>query len=471
MLAHNYRLSELFEGMKWHQLVELILAAGVMVAIPISYHITIWLFYVLMGYGIIRHIVMLRRESSGKSVIEGPAIWKQFDFWGKLALGLTAGFWGLYVLSMIWSENISEGTQRIIVMLPLLLGSVYIATAGSRFLTTKRIRALGNIFICAIVVLFAVKLCIALEKLIFEGCELKDVWSTRFHKQPYTYMSMYLAAGLCYVFMEWLKGGYAQRRWWMIVAMVVMWMWTIIANSRAGMLTMYVLTLAMGVVLGLETSRATTALKGWMKGIVFVSVVWGASLGINASLPDNLQRLTNTIENEVKIANEKKSVTEEKDTTEKPKEDARKSLFKCGWAVVQRGPWYGYGVGDAENALVVEFEDYGYTSGVKERQNAHDQYMDALLTGGWFYLIVLVLIMGMVAITCMKNGVTAGWLYMGVMALNLCFESMLYREVGMIPFMVFTGGLLVLCRRDMKEPEIPFSGLTAVEEKSIGIGS
>ena len=108
MLAHNYRLSELFEGMKWHQLVELILAAGVMVAIPISYHITIWLFYVLMGYGIIRHIIILRRESSGKSIIEGPAIWKQFDFWGKLALGLTAGFWGLYVLSMIWSENISE---------------------------------------------------------------------------------------------------------------------------------------------------------------------------------------------------------------------------------------------------------------------------------------------------------------------------------------------------------------------------
>lgn len=434
MCAIVSKLEDCLKGLRWHGVAEWVLLAAMLVVIPISYHVAIWVFYLQAAYGLVRHLVVKG---------EGPMLWTRLDKWQKWTLGLMAGFWALYALSLLWTENTEVGMRKVGVMAPLILEALYVATARTGFFSKERVRAALNILTVCVVALFAVRLGTACYKLAFAGSRLSEVWGGHFHTITYTYTSMYLLFVWGYVFMETLrlwKG--ARGRGWMIAAMAVCWIWVFVENSRAGTLTMYVLVLAMGVELARKSGR-------WLRSLLLVALVWGVSLGVNACLPDSLQRLTNTIENEVETASGKNASEEEKD--EKPKEDARKTLFKCGWAVVQRGPIYGYGVGDTEDNLVVEYEDYGYTSGVKERQNAHDQYMDALLAGGPLFLVVLLALLAVPAFGMMKQELSAGWLYMGVMALNLCFESMLYRELGLIPFVVFLGALIMMAP---KQPEM-----------------
>lgn len=110
--------------------------------------------------------------------------------------------------------------------------------------------------------------------------------------------------------------------------------------------------------------------------------------------------------------------------------------------VVERMPWYGYGVANVNKVLSKEYEELDFTGAKQRNLNAHNQYYQTLIGLGWLGLLVLILI----HLDLLFYGILQRkrvWLYiLLIMVLNFLVESMLQRAAGSIYFSFIT---ILLC--------------------------
>jgi hypothetical protein len=121
----------------------------------------------------------------------------------------------------------------------------------------------------------------------------------------------------------------------------------------------------------------------------------------------------------------------------------RRLVWIADEKVVERMPWYGYGVANVNKVLSKEYEELDFTGAKQRNLNAHNQYYQTLIGLGWPGLLALTLI----HLDFLFYGILQRkrvWLYiLLVMVLNFLVESMLQRAAGSIYF-AFISVLLCL---------------------------
>lgn len=114
----------------------------------------------------------------------------------------------------------------------------------------------------------------------------------------------------------------------------------------------------------------------------------------------------------------------------------RLAEWHCAKIGISREPWWGYGVGDARQALQDIYREEAFWAGLEQSYNAHNQYLESLLSVG---IPGLLLLLGLLARYAWQASKSSPWMGLALAFFALCLltESMLERAWGVLLLNLF----------------------------------
>lgn len=123
--------------------------------------------------------------------------------------------------------------------------------------------------------------------------------------------------------------------------------------------------------------------------------------------------------------------------------DSREEIWKSGMEIARNTILSGVGSGDAEEVLVRQYQLNGFTKGVEERYNAHNQYLQILIETGIFGLMLFLAVTGYSFHRAFRRRNYLYFLFLMLFMINIFTESMLKTQSGVV-FYAFFNSLLGL---------------------------
>lgn len=408
------KINNIFDGLAPLQKVEYCLMAVALAMLPISLAISVFAVYAAAAAGVVGMVVnrrSLRTAVSGKSRLV------------RCALGLMMALWGLYAVSLLWTTNIPEGFLRVYKALPLLILGFYFLVSDPTVYTWRRIRAVLWTQAAVLVVLFVVRLAVMLWKAVFDGVGYSGLTGDRFYHLHHAYMAYFLLMSIGFLYSETIRLWEGITHWYrmaFVAAIVALAAFVLFVNSRAG-----VLGLAMVAVLCLV--HLAFVRHKWRAALVVAGALAVTAGSVYMLLPNSAQRLSNTVI----------------DPEENQKPDARVTIYSIALKALADQP-FGYGVGDYMDVLGEYYAANGYKSGITQRQNSHNQYIDTTLAIGVAGLALLLSLLLVFFIIAWRKRDVAAVIFLLVTAESIMFEAMLYRQWGLLLFCI-AYGLFAIC--------------------------
>ena len=115
-------------------------------------------------------------------------------------------------------------------------------------------------------------------------------------------------------------------------------------------------------------------------------------------------------------------------------EKARLLSWDASVKLIEEAPLLGYGIGDANDALMEKYKELGYTYNYGNKYNAHNQFFQTLLQTGCIGLGVLVMIFILLAIRLRRS--RNEFSVFLILLISVLFESMLVRFNGIVFFSI-----------------------------------
>ena len=396
--------------MRWFDKTELVILAGALASAPISFHLTIWCLAALVA-----NIVV-------KICCGGFRYNKEWRW-----LWLFVAYWGMYLLSMLWTADVTTGWKELGQLAPLPLFALVFLFSDMRYLSRKHLRMIFWALAISTAALFLVRSGVALYR--HRDCLLPldyffepDVFDTTHH----TYISIYLAAALAFLYREfvteWKEGGTGFRILLCCCAALI-YCFIICKNSRGGQVLLLMLAL-------IAVFDQLVWHKKPLRAVVLLCGFGLLGFGSLKVVPDGQERKT-----VVAVAPETETDTHHSD-------NRFLIIGKALQAAKDNLPW---GVGAGDRAIL---DTYYTEHEVKHRilpKDPHNQYADTLMTTGIPGLLILL------GIVCypfavifrrklFRVGVDPERWVLCLASVLLCsvvtalFESLLERQLGLLFF-------------------------------------
>ena len=135
--------------------------------------------------------------------------------------------------------------------------------------------------------------------------------------------------------------------------------------------------------------------------------------------------------------------TLEKDSTNTKSSDVRLILWQAGWEAAVENLPFGTGTGDCFDAIREKYRSHGYWINFEHNYNAHNQYLQALLTNGIPGIILLLLYFFTPLGESIRHRDILLLSLFILLALNSCFECVFDRRFG-VDFFALTVPLLMM---------------------------
>ncbi len=115
-------------------------------------------------------------------------------------------------------------------------------------------------------------------------------------------------------------------------------------------------------------------------------------------------------------------------------EKSRILTWDASIKLIREAPFFGYGVGDANNILIQKYKELGYTYNYENKYNAHNQFLQTLLQTGIVGFLILVSVFVLLALRMKRS--SNEFLVFLILFISLIFESMLVRFNGIVFFSI-----------------------------------
>ena len=389
---------------KWYNKLQygamLLMAASM----PISWRFGLWAALLLALVSVVKMVAGRR--------VGNPALDRRL----RIVLYAALAYWLLLVVSVLYSNDVAAAWEVVWRKSALVIFPLCFLLTDTSCLTAKHLRGLGYallLSVCGVFLYFSVKAAVGM----MNGATFAAVTgSYTFDPRHHAYTSLYMAIAIVFVLHEMSRRWQEMKVWYRVVlsvALVVCMFYLMMVNSRAGILSLWMVVVGYVVYMALFCKRWLLAL---CVGLLFAGVQIGMKVFVTHE--DRIEATASNMNS--------------------GGEDARMKIYKSAIHSIDGKPVLGHGAGDyyqrfADKSTV---ENDGYVA-----KNIHNQYLETILSVGIIGLIPFLLWMLYplwLAWRRKSQNLFLMLMLVGVVMFNLLFESMLERQMGLL----FIGYLL-----------------------------
>ena len=318
-----------------------------------------------------------------------------------------------YAVSLLYTDNLQIGANTLVYKLSFLVLPLVFVFAEMNWFEKDRKRVVMYVFTYSLAAFVLVRWGIAVYNFFFESNSIYHFFAASFIPVHRGYLAMYVLLALSFIYSErsvakanWMKVANAVSAF--LVISVILF-----TQSRAGMLMLALLVLAIWI-------EVTFLRKRFVVGTTFALAALLFAGGLFAFLPDKYNRITSTIQ----------------DAREGNVMGARAWTNKAAWQVIQDNPVWGVGIGDRVEQMGLRYENMGKLK-IRDRQlNPHNQFLDNQMTvgvvGTLLYLFVLLI---PICFSKYRNWMSVSLVL--IVAVSSLLESILERQMGIVFFSFF----------------------------------
>ena len=401
------------QGMKWYDWLQYGAMLVMSAAVPVSMNIGLWAAALLALASLVK-LAATRR-------LGNPALGRG----GTVAMWTPVLYWVVILVSALLASDRATGMGLVGLKATLLIFPLSMLVTDTSYLKGLHLRLLFYALWASCLGVFLYFCGNAVVRLV-GGSTLASVVNYTFDPRHHAYTAMYAVSALVFAFLELRNHWQGLRpwlRWLLLVSLPLLMLYIVIVNSRAGMLILW-------AVIGL--AFVASIRRSWWKALLFTTLAVAWVLGAQTVLPSHQDRVKATISAVVDAADD-----------DAADGDARISITKSALHRVMENPLTGYGTGNYRDSLVEQYDRDDYDYGAKARFNAHNQYIESMLSSGIIGLIALLLFVFsplVFALRRARNAVLPVLFATGIVAGNLLVESMLERQMGLL----FIGWFMVV---------------------------
>ena len=123
-------------------------------------------------------------------------------------------------------------------------------------------------------------------------------------------------------------------------------------------------------------------------------------------------------------------------------------IWECALGLIKDNLILGVNTGEMKSSLVKEYMKIGYAKGVNLRYNVHNQYLESLLAGGIFMLLVLLVFLAYYFFYALSQKSILMGFFITLVTINLLFESMFDTIAGVVFIVFFYTFLLIFHKKE-----------------------
>ena len=327
----------------------------------------------------------------------------------RVQLLLMISFFVIYVVSMLYTSNSTEGWDNITKKLSFIILPTIFLLSDLRYLKHEHKKWAIGIFTIALIARFLYYLFRATICYIECGYFPLDMYFDPLH---HTYLSLYVLFVLPLLYLELRNHASKMPRYKtaaIIVTILILVTYIILTQSRTGVLGIIFLAFAMLVDLIIIQKR-------FVLGIILIATISAGAIGVYLAQPETSHRLSNTI-SAILSGN---------------REDARFIITRTALQTIGDNMPFGVGVGDRIDEMNIRYRKNTQDEEILQGQfNPHNQYLDTLLATGIPGLAILLtlLILPLCRKTNGKHYVVA---FISSVAFCSLFESLMERQMGIL---------------------------------------
>ena len=415
IINQKYKVKKILSSLnlKSFSMIEFGLLIVLVVMIPWTWKYSLWVVGLLVVNTIFKCIAERR---VGNSLLSK---------WGKLGLLATALLIGWYAISMLWTADKDLGGEMLTTKLSMLLLVAVFLCSDMSYGDRRHVRILMYGLVLSLISVFFYRVGVAVHKAVTTDSELMHLLLVSFDTgRHHAYMALYAMVALWWLYREVVEEWKVMKGWMKVcvsVCIVLLIVDVIFVNSRAGILVLWASTVLVPIHLIFFRKKTTI-------GLIWLLVLVAGMVGIFMGMPDKYNRVVETAE---KVATEEmviEKVDEEKEP-EAVQSDARFTIWKVALNVANDEWLWGTGIGDRADEMEAEYKALGWE---ERRQNAHNQYLDTLVSTGVLGLLLLLTMFGFALWDAWKQRSLVQGALVAIMAFNMLFETMFDRQMGLI---------------------------------------
>ncbi len=402
-----------FSGLKPLEISEMILLALFVIVYPWSWNLSLWILIPLLANTIAR---MTAYRTAGNN----------YSKLGRIAISLLIVLYGLYCLSMLYTNDVAEGFSILSHKLPMLIIPIYFLVGGVSFLSHKRLLCLGYCFTAGCTSLSIYFIFSCLWKILFADASYQILFFTHEIVPHHTYSAMYFLLSMTFLYLMERRYGSCMSAWMKIfigVCILFLLIITFLIQSRSGVLCLIILCLAaLCDILFIRKKRRL--------GLILTGMILAGILSSTLLLDDRFNRLNATL----------------KEIVSGNTEDTRFEIWSNACQVIQQNPILGVGIGDRMADLEANHRvQFHYSDTPWHPFNPHNQFLDTWVCVGILGLLTLISLFLLPLLHAWRSKPRNSLLlvFVFITAVAALVESILERQMGVI-FFCFAYCLLLL---------------------------
>lgn len=335
-------------------------------------------------------------------------------------------FYLLYILGLLYSDNMNYGCFDVQVKLSLLAFPLIFSTTDKHLFTRVRINALLLSYIAG---------CLAGSFLFFGHAWYNTLHSGLTDSFYYSnlswyfhpsYLSMYYSFAIATLIWLLIENHRHIHAWITITGsflILLFFIFIILLSSKAGLLGLASVLIFWFLILILKKKQWKLALSA-----VLISIL-AFYLGLKI-FPFASERISQAKESLQSVGNQAM------DPKRKSTSD-RIEIWKAASVLIGKHFIFGVGTGDVKDELLKEYQNENIVEGFQKKMNAHNQYLQTFVALGLAGFLLLVLMLVLPSLIAFKDENYLYFSFLLIFALNIAVESMLETQAGVIFYAFF----------------------------------
>jgi len=344
---------------------------------------------------------------------------KKLDNQQKTVLFVVVFFYLIQIVGLAFTGNLQNGLIELRIKLPFLIFPIFFLFVNKLY--AKFFHLILSTFLFGII---SMSFFLLIRATYFFPVE--HIYSFFYSRFSYnfhpSYFSMYVTFALIIVFYLYERFGHNRKHlFFVILISLFFFLINFLLESKTGIFTFFLIISIYGIVKLYKKYK-----------LLLVATLGIIAILLYAEIRHNprMFELFHT-----KIENINKSTI--------ASNEVRILVLKSALKVIQQNP-FGYGTGDAKDVLVSEYKRERITGALKEKLNAHNQYLETTIGLGIQGTILLLFILIFPFAIAIKRRNYLLYLFIILVSMNFLTESMLNRENGVVFFTFFLTLLITI---------------------------